>query len=318
MFFRPDVEVRFLPKRNSWALVFLAVLPGLVSAPAYSTHSCLPRAYAMPDLLEIKQAGFLVASDVERNSLAVALLDCIAEPDPVLRDGVVYEGISTWLRSRALSPETIDILYTRLSEKITGESDADGFQQPFAALILSEVARSDRIDPAFTAARRDELTGLAAGYLSGVQDYRGFSATEGWRHGVAHGADLVLQLVLNPNIDEIQIRRLMSAVAAQVAPAGDVFYHYGEPERLAHAVFYAWQRGVVEDRFWSDWFEAISSAQPLDNWQAAFTSQAGLAKRHNSLAFLLVMHLNASASDDERARGLDSMVMQAIKRVLGG
>ena len=30
-----------------------------------------------------------------------------------------------------------------------------------------------------------------------VRDYRGFDAKQGWRHGVAHGADLLLQLSRN-------------------------------------------------------------------------------------------------------------------------
>jgi hypothetical protein len=51
-----------------------------------------------------------------------------------------------------------------------------------------------------------------------VRDYRGFDTAEGWRHGVAHGADLALQLVLNPAVDKPQIERLLAAVGRQVAP----------------------------------------------------------------------------------------------------
>jgi hypothetical protein len=179
------------------------------------------------------------------------------------------------------------------------------------------VARTDRIDNTFTPAMRAELVEVAANYLASVHDYRGFSETEGWRHGVAHGSDLVLQLVLNPNIDAAQIERLMNAVATQVAPRGEVFYIYGEPGRLARAVFYAWARETVAPAFWQAWFGGIENPAPMGNWNEAFTSQAGLARRHNTMAFLLALHLNATAGE-KQAKPLDVLVMQAVTRVQSG
>lgn len=296
----------------------LFALLGLVSAPGLYAGQCPPSGYSLEDLSGIRESGFAVESDESRNALAVALADCVAYPDPAIRDGVAFEGIATWLRSGKLTAETVDALYRSLALQIRSESDENGFQQPFAALLLSEVARTDRIEPTFSPERRSQLVELAANYLKGVRDYRGFSETEGWRHGVAHGSDLVLQLVLNPKIDSAQVKLLMAAVASQVAPAGAVFYHYGEPERLARAAFYAYRRGVLEDADWQGWFDTVSSAQPLENWAASFTSQAGLARRHNTLAFLLVMHLNAGTAGDKQGTVLDKMVLQAIQRVLGG
>jgi hypothetical protein len=180
------------------------------------------------------------------------------------------------------------------------------------------VARADRVDSSFTPAMRNELVQVAAAYLGGVSDYRGFSETEGWRHGVAHGADLVLQLVLNPNIGAEPIQELMQALAAQVAPGGEVFYIYGEPVRLARAAYYAHARGVVDESFWNSWLEGIANPQPLENWAASFASQAGLARRHNTLAFLLALHFNAAVGGGDGDAALAGMAQQAITRVSGG
>ena len=73
----------------------------------------------------------------------------------------------------------------------------------------------------------------------------------------------------------------------------------------------------MEDSAWVEWFAAISNAQPLDNWRAAFSSQAGLAKRHNTLAFLLAMYFYATSATEPQGGALDKMVMHAIKRVMG-
>ncbi len=152
-------------------------------------------------MLELALGGFVIDDAALRNALALGLMACLSDPNPDIRDGVAFEGTSTWLRGKSLAPETIQALYANLLVQIASTADANGFQQPFAALVLAEVARTDRIDSIFTPAMRNELVEVAANYLASVRDYRGFSETEGWRHGVAHGSDLVLQLVLNPNID---------------------------------------------------------------------------------------------------------------------
>jgi hypothetical protein len=54
----------------------------------------------------------------------------------------------------------------------------------------------------------------------------------------------------------------------------------------------------------------------MASWSKAFSSQPGLAKRHNTLAFLQVMHLNASLVANEQGEELDQWVMSALQVVL--
>jgi hypothetical protein len=288
-----------------------------LSHQAAATDACPPPGTTRASLAELKQTGFALEDDARRNQLAVGLLACTGDPDPAIRDGVVYEGLATWLRGQRLASETIDALYTRLLDQLRAADDPDGFRKPFAALLLAEVARTDRIEPAFSAARREELVQAAAGYLREVRDYRGFSETEGWRHGVAHGSDLVLQLVLNPAIDPDQVRLLLAAIAAQVAPPGEVFYVYGEPERLARAAFYAHRRGDLAPSDWATWLQDISDPAPLAAWSDAYSSQSGLARRHNVLAFLQALYLGASATGDEQGEALAAQVLGVLSRVRG-
>jgi hypothetical protein len=263
----------------------------------------------------MKQAGFVVEDAEHRNRLAIALLTCTADPDPDIRDGVVYEGLATWLRGSQLTAATVGRLRDDSQEQLGGPEDPGGFRKPFAALVLAEVARTDRIDPAFTPAQREQLVQVAAAYLGGVRDYRGFSATAGWRHGVAHGSDLALQLVLNPNINAEQVQRLLSAIAVQVAPPGEVFYIYGEPGRLARAAFYALRREDLPRQDGYAWLQALADPDPLAAWRDAYTSQAGLARRHNTLAFLQALHLSAIASGDEPGTALAAQAVAAIRKV---
>lgn len=279
--------------------------------------ACPPAGYSRADLVSLKQAGFEVEDNDYRNRLAIKLLVCTGDPDPSIRDGVVYEGLANWLRGAQLTPATVSRLRSGLLEQLSGPQDADGFREPFAALILAEVARTDRVEPAFTPAEREQLVQAATAYLIGVSDYRGFSATEGWRHGVAHGSDLALQLLLNPNINAEQVHRLLSAIAAQVAPPGEVFYIYGEPGRLARAAFYGLRREDLGPRDSEAWLRRLADPHPLTAWSDAYASQPGLARLHNTLAFLHALHLSAVAAGDEESAALAAQVLDTVRKVQG-
>jgi hypothetical protein len=185
-----------------------------------------------------------------------------------------------------------------------GPGDRRGFRQPFAALVLSEVARTDRVEAWMSVEQRDDLVERAARYVTSIRDYRGFDAKNGWRHGVAHGADLLLQLVLNPAVDRASVDRLLSAVAAQVAPPGEHSYIEGESERLARPVLFAAQRGFYSPDEWREWLTRVASPAPLASWDAAFTSRAGLARRHNVHAFIQVLYVNARESSQQNVQAL--------------
>lgn len=290
------------------ALTILLALASPVSA------ACPPDGYSKRDLLEIRQSGFELPAPA-RNALAVALLDCLADPDPDIRDGVTYEGLATWLRGELLDGGTIDSLYQRVRADLLGAEDAGGFLKPFAALVLSEIARTDRVGNTFTAQRREDLVAAATAYMAAVSDYRGFSETEGWRHGVAHGADLVLQLVLNEHIDAAQVERLVNATLTQVAPPGKNFYIYGEPGRLARAAYYAHTRAVIGEERWREWLATLTDPAPLASWDEAYSSQVGLARRHNTLEFLMALHVYATASGSDSDRSFGETIMEAIGRV---
>lgn len=275
------------------------VLAGFGLAGPLPAADCPPQGHDRASLESLRAAKFEIPVAAERHVLALALIPCLAHPDPALRDGIAIEAYTAWLRAGQLDLATRVDMLSRLVEMLKPESrDGEGFRQPFAALALSEVARTDRLDPWMTPAQRSRLVDEGVRYLTSVRDYRGFVESEGWRHGVAHGADLVTQLVLNPGVDRASVDRLLGAVAAQVMPPGEHAYVEGEPERLARAVVFAAQRKLHTTEEWQTWLSALAEPAPLPDWGAAFQSRAGLAKRHNLLAFLFALYVNSSESGD--------------------
>jgi hypothetical protein len=275
------------------------LLAACASAPASSTQvpACPPAGYDRAALEALRAAEFQIADTAEHERFARDLIPCLASPDPFLRDRIAYEGLTTMLRGEQLSVATRTNLTNEALAMMRGP-DPDGFARPFAALALSELVRADRINGYFDDAMYDEIVAQSSAYMRGISDYRGFDEREGWRHGVAHGADLLMQIVLDPNFNApSHMRAIRDAVGAQVAPTTH-FYTYGESERLMRPILFMARRGAFTEAEWTAWFEQLMQPAPLNAWSDAFGSQAGLAKRHNMTAFIQAIWINARLSEN--------------------
>lgn len=284
---------------------------------AATAPDCPSARHPLAALHQAKAQGWAVADAGERQSLALGLLACLSHPDPNLRDGLAFEGLSTLLRNQQLSVAArLTVYQTQLAQLQTPGDDPAGFAQPFAALVLAEIARADRLQPFLDPGQRGTLVDTATRYLRGITDYRGFSSTEGWRHGVAHGADLLMQLALNPAVSGSELDAIVQAARAQVVPAQSHFYIYGESDRLARPLVYAARRGLLDAAYWQGCVEALASPLPLANWGEAFASQHGLARLHNTKQFLRALgSLVAQQKDPAVAALLAQPVAQALARL---
>jgi hypothetical protein len=275
---------------KQFALAAFALLAACATAQA-QTAACPPAGYDRARLETLKAADFEIADEAARNAFARTLTACLASPDPFLRDQIAFEGLSHMLRARRLSISTQTALINDVLPRLDS-ADPRGFERPFAALALSELVRAERLDPHFTDAMRADVFERALAYFRSVRDYRGFDQREGWRHGVAHGADTLVQLAVNQNTTREQLLRIRDAIGEQIAPEGH-FYIYGESERLARPILFMAQRGLITEAEWTAWFAAL-----VPGGDAVFSSQQGLARRHNVNAFLQVVYLNARLSQN--------------------
>ncbi|GAB3336831.1 DUF2785 domain-containing protein [Marilutibacter aestuarii] len=269
-----------------------------VSVPVAA--ACPPDGWDARALETLREAGFAVGAAPRRQALALDLVDCLGDADPGLRDDTAYAALSAWMRGGQLDTATLrsmrDALYARLDAPA-----GEGFSRPFAALALAEVARTDRRAPWMDPGERDAMVDRATRYLRSVEDYRGFDPAGGWRHGVAHGADWLMQLSLNPALGRAQLRRLVDAAGSQVVPASHA-YVFGEPERLAAPVLYAAARGVMDEGEWAAWFADL--AVGLGDEALAWKDRDWLYRRHDLRAFLMALRLAAGAREDEATRAL--------------
>jgi hypothetical protein len=284
----------------------------LSSAPAWAQDSCPPPGTDASSLQLLKQQKFAIEDAATRHTVALGLLGCVSDPDPALRDATAYEALSQWMRSDQLDVATRRQLRDRLHAMLK-EPDADGFRRPFSALVLSEVARTDRVAPWMSPEERAAMVDAAVVYLGSVQDYRGYDDAQGWRHGVAHGSDWLMQLALNPALERVQLEPMLKAVAIQAVPESAHAYVFGEPGRLARPVLYLAKRGWLSEAEWMAWFGELPAR--IGDPAKAYSDSAWLARRHDLMAFLTAIYLEADQSDDEQIKALKTPVVAAMKTV---
>lgn len=287
-------------------------LRGLVAALALNACTeirapevpCQVGSYSTTELTALKITKFISLDTSQTNAFAIDLLSCLGAADSDMRDDIVYESLTLLLRDKKLDKDTQVQVFTHTLNILDGPDSSDGFLKPFAALVFSEAVRADRLKAYLSPPQRENAVQATAKYLRQITDYRGFVDGEGWRHGVAHTSDIILQLSLNPNMDAEQLATLRAAITSQIVPTNSHAYIFGESERLARPLFYMARRGAFTQDNWDKWFEQFIAPAPFATWGEVYKSEAGMAKLHNTKAFLNTIYINATETQNENMKML--------------
>jgi hypothetical protein len=301
--------------KTSWCLILSAIycltLPRFISA---AVPGCPPAGYDQASLNELRERHFDIADTTQRQRFARDLMACLNAPDPTLRDRIAYEAYATWRHNKSLDATTWHFIESSLLEKLNSRKpDPDGVIKPFAVLVLAEAVKADRASPYLSEEERQLLLNAATNYLDALRDYRGFDSDVGWRHGVAHAADLLAQLALSPNFGKLEMDRILAATIAQIVPADAHFYIYGESERLSMVVAAIASREVYSAEEWRAWLERVISPAPFKKWDEAYWSETGLAKRHNTMSFLLALYAQTAVDKRAGVSQLAPMIVKAMQ-----
>jgi len=300
--------------RKSLVISRIALAFSIIAWLPTQASTCNPVGLDKDALLQLKAQGYEIADPERRERFAIELVECLGDPDPQIRDDIAFDGFVTLLRGKQLRNDAVRaLLFTMSSQLRSDDDDQRGFRKPFLALSLAEVARADRVDEIFSAAERTELVTDSTIYMHSISDYRGFDEEEGWRHGVAHTADLQMQLTLNSAVTQEQLVQMRDAIATQVAPQGDHFYIYGESGRLARPILFMAARDAFTEQQWIDWFAGLASAHPYETWSEVFSSQAGLAKLHNTRAFAEAIYVSGVGSDKVGVSGVAAGALELLR-----
>ena len=192
----------------------------------------------------------------------------LASSDPELRDDIAYNVLVHWLYVQdevpaELRDELISTWEADLRNGI-GEDGTDSvFRRSYSALMLSIIAATDiEQRPVLDQAAFDTMLDAALVYLHEEKDTRGFDATKGWVHSVAHTADLLKYLGCSQKLRPHGQVRILNAIAAKLG-AVDHALIAGEDVRLARAVVSIVARPDADMAAFDAFLAALKSA-PVD------------------------------------------------------
>jgi hypothetical protein len=192
-------------------------------------------------LRALRERGFDVAEE-DAFPLALDVFDHLGSPDAELRDELGLTALGTWVvdQGRLRPDELQELRRLALGERgirfgLGRSGDDTVFRRSFSLLVLAIVLVADK-ERRFL--EKSELRDVADGlveYCDGERDLRGFVPGRGWAHAVAHAADVADECVTSRFGTPELCERLLSALDALVARAGEVF-QAEEDERVGIAL----------------------------------------------------------------------------------
>ena len=124
-----------------------------------------------------------------------------------------------------------------------------------------------------------------------------------------------MQLSLNPAVTEAQLKVMLTSLTKKITADNNHFYIYGEPRRLARAALYIVYQGIYSKEEIATWFSHFTSPAPFALWGDMYTSQAGLAKIHNTRSFLSELFILSQTSKNSSVILIKEHAENSLKKI---
>jgi hypothetical protein len=232
----------------------------------------------------------------------------IGDPNPDVRDGLVYDTFCVGVDRRRFSSEQLQFVaaYTVDNDLIMRDIEKHGaatVTRSFAALLNAELLKADRQGNYFgflTDKQRTYMFDRAVRYLEEETDYTGYDPKLGWVHGIAHGADLLAECVQHQGFALRPVLPLLSKLLSELQePLGD-----GEPARLAMVLFELLYTHRMKETRIADW---LAQQRGLLRPDAHHFGQQALLQMQNHLYVAL-----DEARDLRRAPALRESIQEGL------
>ncbi|MEC0169383.1 DUF2785 domain-containing protein [Paenibacillus graminis] len=200
------------------------------------------RTQLLNDLQRIKVEQYKLREGEEVRDFICLMLEYIGDPQPELRDELIYPTFYEWILEQRLfsSDELRGILAVLLDERhlfhgIGGQEDDTVFTRTFTALVIGLMIHRHREQPFLDAAGFQQLKSALLRYYTEEKDLRGYVEKGGWAHSAAHGADAIDELVQCQESGETVQLEVLEAVR-DMLQNGVYIFREEEDERMATIV----------------------------------------------------------------------------------
>ena len=206
------------------------------------------------------------ASQESQSALVQGMLTHIGDPDPILRDELIYMTLATWISRGYFRPEQLESILNELLDKhhlfyALGNSGNDTlFTRSFSVLMLQPIVAQHLKTPFLTDAEILNMLDNLLRYLAGERDLRGYVTDKGWGHAVAHTADVLDELVQCEVLHKAELVKVLDVIR-DVMGVSDIVFQYEEDERMVTAVIHTWKRSLLSHDEIHAWLQGFVASQ---------------------------------------------------------
>lgn len=193
----------------------------------------------MHDLQRIQKEDYRLREGERLQEVAALMLQYIGDPDPELRDDLIYSTYYYWIIKKKLFTEAeLRSLLTVLTDDqhlfyhIGSEGDSTVFTRSFSVLPIALIVRRHREEPFLDLAEFQHVKNSLIRYVQEEKDLRGYVPEGGWAHSAAHAADALTELVQCPECDAAARLEVLAAVQGMLHNGSHIF-NEEEDERIA-------------------------------------------------------------------------------------
>ncbi|WP_428993736.1 DUF2785 domain-containing protein [Brevibacillus choshinensis] len=265
------------------------------------------------DLQRLEEEHYQLREGEELQGFVTQLLHYIGDPDPHLRDELIYPTFQAWIaEQKRFTGRELTTLLEALTDdqhlfyQIGNEKDESVFTRTFSVLPIALILQRHRKQPFLEQKEFDRLKHALLRYYREEKDLRGYVTDGGWAHGASHGADALDELIQCPESDAAVQLEVLDAVKGMLQNDRAIFCDEDD-ERMATIVDTMIDQNLLSQNELADWIEGLADCS---EWPRSRSQRIACV---NSKNFLRSLYFRRGVEDDRK--GLAAAMLSSEERL---
>lgn len=246
------------------------------------------------DLQRIEAADYQLGEDEVIWDYITRMLQHIGDPQPELRDELIYPTFYAWIIARQLfnKEELRHLMSVLIDEQhllyhIGNEGDSTVFTRTFTVLVVTLLLQRHVQHPFLDQTEYDQVKNSLIRYYKEEKDLRGYLAEGGWAHGAAHGADALKELVKCRESDANVQLEVLAAVQGVLYNGWQMFSDE-EDERICSIVETIIVNQLIDQPLLLEWMNQLDLCCSWPRSHSQFITRVNTKNCLRSLYFRLI------------------------------
>ncbi|WP_102275388.1 DUF2785 domain-containing protein [Cytobacillus massiliigabonensis] len=222
------------------------------------------RTKLMQNLLRIEKEDYQLREGESLQDFVTLMLEYIGDPDPQLRDNLIYSTFYKWLidSNKFTNEEMQNLLSILIDEQhllyhIGNAGDLTVLKRSFSVLPIALILHRHLKNPFLTVTEYQSVKNALLRYYKKEKDLRGYLSVEGWAHSAAHGADALEELIQCPESDISLQLEVLDAIKGMLHNGIYIFCDE-EDERMATIVDTMIVKKLIPYKEITDWLIGLA------------------------------------------------------------